>query len=300
MSNSSSTRDLHVTEKNDEIDNNIIQQNSNEKTKSIKSTANDSEKEASTSKLLTTTDPLSTGIKKDERNGDDIGGDGDADTEIAGLGNVKAVNQDNEGIENKKIDNVASSHRRPSDTISNGEGRYCWVCFATDEEDELASWVQPCKCSGTTKWVHQNCLQRWVDEKQKGNSFKRVNCPQCQTEYIIVFPPMGTIIGILEGADTLVKRLSPFVAAGVFVGSLYWTAVTYGAITVLQVVGYKEGLHMMEASDPLVLLIGLPAIPVALVLGRMIRWEDMILKFLHTRQETARKFPILNLLWPFP
>lgn len=33
------------------------------------------------------------------------------------------------------------------------ESRYCWVCFATDEDDELAAWVQPCKCSGTTKWV---------------------------------------------------------------------------------------------------------------------------------------------------
>lgn len=80
--------------------------------------------------------------------------------------------------------------------------------------------------------VHQNCLQRWVDEKQKGNAFKRVNCPQCQTEYIIVFPEMGTFVSILEGIDSLIKRLSPFLAAGVIVGSLYWTAVTYGAVTV--------------------------------------------------------------------
>lgn len=37
------------------------------------------------------------------------------------------------------------------------DGRYCWVCFATDEDDKMAAWVQPCKCSGTTKWVHQVC-----------------------------------------------------------------------------------------------------------------------------------------------
>lgn len=115
---------------------------------------------------------------------------------------------------------------------SNEDGRYCWVCFATDEDDKLAAWVQPCKCSGTTKWVHQSCLQRWVDEKQKGNAFKRVNCPQCRTEYIIVFPEMGTFVSILEGIDSMIKRLSPFLAAGVIVGSLYWTAVTYGAVTV--------------------------------------------------------------------
>lgn len=84
---------------------------------------------------------------------------------------------------------------------------------------------------GTLKWVHQNCLQRWVDEKQKGNSFKRVQCQQCQTEYIIVLPNMGIIADLLEGVDNVIRRSSPFIAAGIFVGSFYWTAVTYGAIT---------------------------------------------------------------------
>lgn len=33
--------------------------------------------------------------------------------------------------------------------------RYCWVCFATDEDAdvEYLEWVQPCHCKGTTKWV---------------------------------------------------------------------------------------------------------------------------------------------------
>ena len=53
------------------------------------------------------------------------------------------------------------------------------MCFATDEDDTEASWVQPCMCKGTTKWVHQFCLQRWIDEKQKGNSTAKVACPQC-------------------------------------------------------------------------------------------------------------------------
>lgn len=114
--------------------------------------------------------------------------------------------------------------------------RCCWICFATDEDNRLAAWVQPCQCRGTTKWVHQSCLYRWIDEKtQKGNALRSVSCPQCQTEYIIVFPQMGKLGGALEAMDNVVKRLSPFLAAGFFVGSLYWTAVTYGAVTFLQV-----------------------------------------------------------------
>uniref|UniRef100_A0A8C7K0W3 E3 ubiquitin-protein ligase MARCHF5 n=1 Tax=Oncorhynchus kisutch TaxID=8019 RepID=A0A8C7K0W3_ONCKI len=91
--------------------------------------------------------------------------------------------------------------------------KHCWVCFATEREDRVAEWVSPCRCKGCTKWIHQACLQRWLDEKQKGNSGGAVSCPQCGTEY-----------------------------------------------------------------NPLFLLMGLPTIPVMLVLGKMIRWEDYILR----------------------
>ncbi|XP_062122148.1 E3 ubiquitin-protein ligase MARCHF5 isoform X2 [Drosophila sulfurigaster albostrigata] len=177
--------------------------------------------------------------------------------------------------------------------------RCCWICFATDEDNRLAAWVQPCQCRGTTKWVHQSCLYRWIDEKtQKGNALRSVSCPQCQTEYIIVFPQMGRLGGALEAMDNVVKRLSPFLAAGFFVGSLYWTAVTYGAVTFLQIVGHEHGMSIMEAGDPLILLIGLPAIPVGLILGRLIRWEDALLRLIRNRGTVMRKFPFVNFIYP--
>ncbi|XP_034662683.1 E3 ubiquitin-protein ligase MARCHF5 [Drosophila subobscura] len=177
--------------------------------------------------------------------------------------------------------------------------RCCWICFATDEDNRLAAWVKPCQCRGTTKWVHQSCLYRWIDEKtQKGNPLRTVSCPQCQTEYIIVLPQMGKLCGALEAMDNMIKRLSPFLAAGFFVGSLYWTAVTYGAVTFLQIVGHEHGMSIMEAGDPLVLLIGLPAIPVGLVLGRLIRWEDALLRLIRNRGTVVRKFPFVNLIYP--
>ena len=74
--------------------------------------------------------------------------------------------------------------------------RTCWVCFASDEDDREAEWVRPCCCRGTTKWVHQLCLQRWIDEKQKGNSTAKVHCPQCGKEYLIIFPKVGKYPGM--------------------------------------------------------------------------------------------------------
>nr|CAD7599397.1 unnamed protein product [Timema genevievae] len=257
--------------------------------------------------------------------------------------------------------------------------RYCWVCFATDEDDETAAWVQPCNCRGTTKWVsrtteltklsvfeeapkcpfpasqlnlvcslfdlaelramlpcllelavfeeapkcpfpasqlnlvcslfdlaelramlpcfqvHQACIQRWVDEKQKGNTGGKVSCPQCNTEYTIVSPHMGPVVVVLDAVDNIIYRMCPFVAAGVVIGSIYWTAVTYGAVTIMQVCGHKEGMSVMEGADPLVLLIGLPTIPIALVLGKMLRWEETVLGFLRRH---SHKVPVLRHVLP--
>uniref|UniRef100_A0A8C5MW10 E3 ubiquitin-protein ligase MARCHF5 n=1 Tax=Leptobrachium leishanense TaxID=445787 RepID=A0A8C5MW10_9ANUR len=173
--------------------------------------------------------------------------------------------------------------------------RSCWVCFATDEDDRTAEWVRPCRCRGSTKWVHQSCLQRWVDEKQRGNSTARVACPQCNAEYLIVFPNLGPVVYVLDLADRLISKACPFAAAGIMVGSIYWTAVTYGAVTVMQVVGHKEGLDVMERADPLFLLIGLPTIPVMLILGKMIRWEDYVLRLW---RKYSNKLQILNSIFP--
>ncbi|MED6277364.1 E3 ubiquitin-protein ligase marchf5 [Characodon lateralis] len=156
--------------------------------------------------------------------------------------------------------------------------KHCWVCFATDRDDCSAEWVSPCRCKGCTKWIHQSCLQRWLDEKQKGNSGGAVNCPQCGTEYCIIFPKMGPLVFFLQRVDRALSRASPFAAVGVVAGTVYWSAVTYGAVTVMQVVGHKKGLFVMERADPLFLLMGLPTIPVLLVLGKMIRWEDYLLR----------------------
>lgn len=168
--------------------------------------------------------------------------------------------------------------------------KHCWVCFATEKDDHSAEWVSPCRCKGCTKWIHQTCLQRWLDEKQKGNNGGAVSCPQCGTEYHIIFPKMGPLAYFLQQVDRALSRASPFAAVGVVVGTVYWSAVTYGAVTVMQVVGHKKGLYVMERADPLFLLMGLPTIPVVLVLGKMIRWEDYIVR-MWQKYSYKRKIP---------
>ncbi|ESO00884.1 hypothetical protein HELRODRAFT_185741 [Helobdella robusta] len=170
----------------------------------------------------------------------------------------------------------------------------CWVCFASEDDDRDAKWVCPCRCRGTSRWVHHACLQRWIDEKQRGNSSTKVCCPQCNTEYLIVFPKLNKAVYLMDLVDKAIYKTCPFVAGGLFVGSVYWTAVTYGAVTVMQVLGHKEGLNVMEKADPLFLLIGLPMVPVSLILSKMIRWEDFILKLW---RKYSPKLPLISYLF---
>jgi E3 ubiquitin-protein ligase MARCH5 len=51
----------------------------------------------------------------------------------------------------------------------------------------------------------------------------------------------------------------------------------------------------MEQADPLALLVGLPTIPIMLILGKMIRWEDSVLAFL---RRNSYKVPLLKHLFP--
>lgn len=46
---------------------------------------------------------------------------------------------------------------------------------------------------------------------------------------------LGPLVLVMDFVDRVVSKLCPFVAGGIFIGSVYWTAVTYGAVTVMQV-----------------------------------------------------------------
>lgn len=54
----------------------------------------------------------------------------------------------------------------------------------------------------------------------------------------------------------------------------------------------------MEDTDHIFLMVALPAIPVCLVLGRMIRWEEAILRYIQNRQR--KNFRMLGLILPIP
>ena len=132
-------------------------------------------------------------------------------------------------------------------------------------------------------------MQRWIDEKQKGNLNINVECPQCNTAYVIRLPHPTFVVSILDSGDLFIQKICPIITGGACVGSMYWTILTFGAVTLMQTVGHDRALIMMEKTDPMVLLVSLPLIPVGLIIGQMIRWEETVR---HTH--TGAKIRILS------
>jgi E3 ubiquitin-protein ligase MARCH5 len=73
-----------------------------------------------------------------------------------------------------------------------------------------------------------------------------VECPQCGTKYVIHLPIGSYFVTLLDNCELLIQRVSPIIAGGVCVGSLYWTCVTFGSVTVMQALGQQKGLIFME------------------------------------------------------
>ena len=56
------------------------------------------------------------------------------------------------------------------------DSRECRLCF-----EGGGDLIAPCSCSGTSKWVHRACLNRWRSMNHNPRAF--THCSECQFEY---------------------------------------------------------------------------------------------------------------------
>ena len=54
----------------------------------------------------------------------------------------------------------------------------CRICLENDNLDDL---ISPCRCSGTSKWVHRKCLEEWRNESN--NIRAKKYCMECNYKY---------------------------------------------------------------------------------------------------------------------
>merc|ERR1712150_170312 len=148
---------------------------------------------------------------------------------------------------------------------------------------------------GTTKWVHHSCLQRWVDEEQKGVSKMEVKCPQCGTTYAIKYPNANTFILLMDLCETVSRIGFPVLTIGLSAVCLYWCGLSFGAVTVLQVLGHERGQEMLNRTHPVILGATLPLIPTGLLVGKFFPWEELALRGI---RRVLPKIPLCRYIFP--
>lgn len=56
------------------------------------------------------------------------------------------------------------------------------ICYGGDKdfEGKDVEWSSPCKCSGSIKWVHRECLEMWI---QNAPILQQSQCNTCKFPY---------------------------------------------------------------------------------------------------------------------
>lgn len=98
---------------------------------------------------------------------------------------------------------------------------FCRICL---DDDTIQNLISPCRCNGTSKYVHYKCLEEW--RVNNANPDAQIKCMECNTEYKIVNKyPMETFTVDYKKIILFKTLLHPFFfilpMIGIFIGIEY-------------------------------------------------------------------------------
>lgn len=106
--------------------------------------------------------------------------------------------------------------------ISNN--RECRICFESINQDDL---ISPCLCRGTSKWVHNSCLQTWRENSE--NSEAKIKCMECNYNYVLLntnIPENIKIVVFFVNENNEIKGRY----IGVYISFLFFCLLTFTII----------------------------------------------------------------------
>ena len=59
----------------------------------------------------------------------------------------------------------------------------CRICF--DGPYTNNPLIYPCRCTGTSKYIHKDCLEHWRNTSHSTTDEHRIHCMECNYAYII-------------------------------------------------------------------------------------------------------------------
>lgn len=90
----------------------------------------------------------------------------------------------------------------------------CRICHGGQEEEPtLGRLFSPCYCSGSIKYVHVECLEKWRTLSQ--NPASVVRCDSCKYEYNVRRPALAKLLQ----SEITISGLSTFAFSAITLGS---------------------------------------------------------------------------------
>jgi len=82
-------------------------------------------------------------------------------------------------VKNHKIKNQPEIlKKQPSE---NHEEKFCKICFEPKSNKTMGKLIAPCNCSGTVKYIHEECLKTWL--VSQNIDLKYASCELCNNSY---------------------------------------------------------------------------------------------------------------------
>lgn len=138
----------------------------------------------------------------------------------------------------------------------------CWICLGSQAEEDQSLppkvWSSPCKCSGTSKWVHEACLLNWIQtaRTQARSSSHAVGhqvcCPQCKHPYRLVTPTRSVWFELGLIALNFGENSSRYVYLAMYIFSQWLVSTAYGQFMCQFVSGSLGTLHISDFKARLV------------------------------------------------
>ena len=109
--------------------------------------------------------------------------------------------------------NITTNNTSTEETLSENrknkiKEKLCRICYMAEEDKKDNPIIQPCKCSGSCKYVHLNCLKQWINtksiikvDKNKYCSvfiFTGKECEVCKTKLPDLIEHNGYLYSLLD------------------------------------------------------------------------------------------------------
>ena len=88
--------------------------------------------------------------------------------------------------EGENLENLRGKTSRvaPLNTkVEFNEDNICRICMEADSKD--LPLIAPCKCSGTVKFIHEECLKTWIISQE--GDIDEAQCELCKTNFLMEF-----------------------------------------------------------------------------------------------------------------